>query len=85
MNFLKYEVDAGPNNIVRVTLDTQANVRLLDTANFQNYRNGQPHKYYGGRAQVSPVDLKPPYYGHWYVVIDLGGYGGTVHASVQVI
>ena len=85
MNFLKYEVDAGPNNTIRVILDKQANVRLLDSMNFQKYRSGQEHKYYGGLAQVSPVNLKPPYNGHWYVVIDLGGYGGTVRASVQVI
>ncbi|MEK6300927.1 MAG: DUF1883 domain-containing protein [Acidobacteriota bacterium] len=85
MNFLHYEVEAGPGNTVRVILDKQANVRLLDSLNFQKYRSGQEHKYYGGLAQVSPVSLKPPYRGHWHVVIDLGGGGGSVSASVQVL
>jgi hypothetical protein len=84
-NFLHYEVEAGPNNVIRVTLDKQANVRLLDSSNFQRYRSGEQHKYYGGLANVSPINLKPPYQGHWHVVIDLGGYAGTVRASVQVL
>lgn len=84
-NFLHYEVDAGPNNVIRVILDKQANVRLLDSFNFQRYRSGEEHKYYGGLAKVSPVNLKPPHAGRWHIVIDLGGYGGTVRASVQVL
>ena len=46
MNFIKYEFEAGPADIIEVTLDKQANVRLLDWANFQKYQNGQPHTYY---------------------------------------
>jgi hypothetical protein len=84
-HFLHYELDAGPNNIIQVTLDKQANVRLLDSNNFQRYSSGQQHNYYGGLAKVSPVNLSAPYYGHWHLVIDLGGYGGTVRASVRVI
>lgn len=85
MNFLKYEFDAGPGDIIQVNLDKQANVRLLDSNNFQNYLKGQQHTYYGGHAKASPVNLRPPYQGHWYVIIDLGGYPGTVRASVEKI
>ena len=83
MNFLKYEIDAGPSDVIQVTLDKQANVRLMDWSNFEKYRRGQQHRYYGGHATSSPVRLSPPHQGHWYVVIDLGGYAGTVRASVQ--
>jgi Domain of unknown function (DUF1883) len=84
MNFLQYELDAGPHNKIQVTLDKQANVRLMDSSNFQRYKAGQEHRYYGGLARVSPITLTAPYQGHWYLVIDLGGYPGTVRASVQV-
>lgn len=83
MNFLQYEFDAGPGDIIQVKLDKQANVRLLDADNFQKYRNGQQHTYYGGHAEKSPVNLRPPRQGHWYVVIDLGGYPGTIRASAE--
>jgi Domain of unknown function (DUF1883) len=85
MNFLKYEFDAGPSDIIQVRLDKQANVRLLDYNNFQKYQNGQQHTYFGGHAKTSPVNLKPPYQGHWYVVVDLGGYSGTIRASAEKI
>lgn len=85
MNFLHYEFDLSDNDVVEVTLDKQANVRLLDDANFAAYRSGRKHRYYGGLAKSSPVRLAPPHSGHWHVVIDLGGYPGSVRASAQVL
>lgn len=85
MNFLHYSINLRSQDIVEVTLDKQANVRLLDDYNFAQYRRGAQHKYYGGYTKTSPVRLKAPAAGHWNVVIDLGGYSGTVKASVNVI
>jgi hypothetical protein len=85
LNFLHYDVTAGPNNVIQVTLDTQANVLLLDDINFQYYKQSAKFRYYGGLAKVSPFNIRPPHAGHWNVVIDLGGRAGTVHASVRVV
>lgn len=85
MNFLHYDFNLGSNDVVEVTLDKRANVRLLDGINFSKYKRGERHTYYGGRAQRSPVRLSPPRAGHWHVVIDLGGYAGRVRASARVI
>jgi hypothetical protein len=85
LNFLHTEVDAGPGDVVRVTLDSQANVKMMDGHNFRRYRNGQSHEYYGGLAKVSPFDMRPPYRGRWHVTVDLGGYGGRLRASVAVV
>ncbi len=85
MNFLHYELNLETNNCVQVSLDNQANVQLLDSSNFQNYRNGRKYKYYGGLAKRSPYSISPPHSGKWHLVIDRGGYSGTVRASVQVI
>jgi hypothetical protein len=60
MDFLHYEFDAGPGDTIQVSLDKQANVRLLDASNFQKYRTGSEHRYYGGLAKASPVHLGPP-------------------------
>ena len=85
MNYLSYEFDAGPNDIIEVTLDKQANVVLLDRANFQNFRAGRRYKYQGGLSTHSPVRLNPPHQGHWYVVVHLGGYAGKISASARLI
>lgn len=85
MNYLHYDLNLQSNEIVEVTLDKQANVRLLDENNYLKYQRQEQHKYYGGLATKSPVRLSPPYSGHWHLIIDLGGYSGTVRASVKTI
>jgi hypothetical protein len=85
MKFLHWEVDAVQGTVVRVELDSQANVMLLDDSNFSSYRGGRQFRYFGGLAKQSPVRLVPPHGGRWHVVVDLGGYGGHVNASVSVL
>jgi hypothetical protein len=72
--------------IVVVTLSgNAANVRLMDSSNYLNFKNRRRHNYYGGHITRSPYKLSVPRASHWYVVIDLGGYAGTVRSSVQVL
>ena len=85
MNFLHYDLNLSSNDVVEVNLDKQANVRLLNDINFSRYKSGQQHTYYGGLAKVNPVRISAPHSGHWNLVIDLGGYAGTVRASVRTI
>ena len=85
MSFLHTEFTGGPDNVVVVTLDRQANVMLLDDHEFSAYRSGARFSYRGGWATQSPVRLKPPAHGHWHVVVDLGGRGGQVRAGIRVV
>jgi hypothetical protein len=86
MNFLHSGVSTGPGDIVEVILQgNAANVMLMDTVNFQNYRNGRKFTYYGGHFTRSPAVVRPPHPGQWYVVVDLGGGAGRVSASVRVV
>ncbi|MBV9868020.1 MAG: DUF1883 domain-containing protein [Abitibacteriaceae bacterium] len=85
MRYLVYEINADSGDVVQVTLSQQANVKLMDSSSYSNYRSGRSHHYYGGLAKVSPINISVPYAGHWYVTVDLGGYSGSVRASVQVI
>jgi hypothetical protein len=84
MNYLHYEFSLNSSDVVEVILDKQANVRLLDGSNYQKYRSGQKYTFYGGSAKRSPAHIRPPHGGHWHLVIDLGGYAGTVNASVNI-
>jgi hypothetical protein len=85
MKFIHSRFHLNSRESVRVTLDAQANVRLMDDHNFSRFKQGGRHSYYGGHAKQSPVVLDPPHSGFWNVVIDLGGYQGSVNASVAVI
>jgi len=85
MNYLHYPLELRAGQIVEVTLDKQANVLLLDETNYSQYRRGGRYKYFGGLAKQSPIRLAPPHAGRWNLVIDLGGYPGTVRASVRTL
>lgn len=85
MDFLHQELDLQLGDVVEVTLDSRANVMLLDPTNFSNYERGIPYRYYGGYAEKTPVRLSPPHSGKWHVVVNLGGYAGRVRAGVRVL
>lgn len=76
-------LDAG--KVVEVTLTKAANVRLMDSSNYNSYRNGNRHHYYGGYVKQSPYKITIPRSGHWYVTIDLGGYAGSLRHGVRVL
>ena len=73
-------------NIVELTLKgNAANVLLLNSSNYNNYKNGRRYKYYGGYVKSSPYRIVVPSNGRWFVVINLGGYGGQVRSAVRVL
>ena len=85
MNYLHYDLHLSMGDVVEVTLDKQANVRLLDDIDYSHYQRGEQHRYYGGKAIKTPVRIPAPHAGHWHLVVDLGGYAGSVSASIQVV
>ncbi len=85
MNFLHTDFDGGPENVVVVTLDHQANVMLLDDSAFSSYRAGERFTYHGGWVTKSPVQVRPPSSGHWHVIVDLGGRSGQLRAGIRIV
>jgi hypothetical protein len=72
-------------DVVEITLSSGANVRLLDSSNFNSYRNGRQHRFVGGLARKTPVRLRVPNSGHWHVTVDMQGLRGSVRAGFRVI
>lgn len=87
MKFIKHDLGQRTGGeIVEIILKgNAANVRLMDSSNFQNYRSGRRHQYIGGHAKRSPVRLQIPRSGHWYVAVDMGGYKGKVSSSARIL
>ncbi|WDF60573.1 DUF1883 domain-containing protein [Flavobacterium sp. KACC 22758] len=87
MNFTHYDLGRKERGqIIEITLSgSAANVRLMDSSNFQNYRNGRNHRYTGGLARKSPVRLSIPSTGNWHITIDMQGLIGTVRSSVRTL
>ncbi len=87
MNYQVYDLgQLKSGQRVKVTLSgNAANVRLMDSSNYQSYKSGRRHQCVGGLVTKSPIVLGVPSSGHWYVTIDLQGLRGTVRSSVQVL
>ena len=71
--------------VVEVTLTSAANVRLMNSSNFNAYRNGRRHQFIGGLAKHSPIKLRVPSSGTWHVAVDMQGLRGSTKASFRVI
>lgn len=86
MKFLQFDLGQRQRGeIVQVDLTSGANVRLMTSSEFSNYKNGRQHRFIGGLAKRSPVRLPIPSSGRWYVIVDMQGLRGSTRASVNVV
>lgn len=87
MNFIHTDLgNLESGRIVEVTLKgNAANVQLLDSSNFSNYKAGRKYRYIGGLVTKSPINLKTTHSSHWHVAVDMRGLRGSTNAAVRVL
>ena len=86
MNFIKYDLGFQKSGvIIEVTLTAAANVRLMNRSNFNNYKNGRRHTYYGGLVTRSPYKVAIPSSGNWYITVDMQGLRGSTKSSIRIL
>jgi hypothetical protein len=86
MQFIQHDLGYRKGGeIIEVILSAAANVRLMDSSNLNNYKNGRQHHYRGGLARQTPVRLQIPHAGNWYVTVDMQGLRGSVRSSARVL
>jgi len=86
MNFLQFDLgNIKRGEIVEITLTSGANIRLMTSSDFNNYKNGRRHRYIGGLAKRSPIKLQATSSGRWYVAVDMQGLQGSTKASVRML
>lgn len=86
MQYQYYDLgNVSSGTIVEVSLGYAANVRIMDSSNYSNFKAGKRHRFIGGYVTQSPYKATITQSGRWYVIVDLGGYAGKVKSSVQVL
>jgi hypothetical protein len=87
MNYTHYDLgQLNSGQIVEVTLSgSAANVRLMDSTNFSNFKAGRQHRYVGGLIKQSPYRLQVTSSGRWHITVDMNGLRGNVRSSVRVL
>jgi len=71
--------------VIEITLSAVANVRLLNSSNFERFTETLKHQFLGGVAKKSPIRLTIPDSGHWHVVVDMEGHKGVAESSVRIV
>lgn len=66
-------VDSGGSLSVEVHLQHAADVFLVDSINFQNYKSGRRYKRFGGSYTQTPVNISVSGSGRWYLIVHGGG------------
>lgn len=85
---MKYTYKDGnfkKGDILIITVDRRVNIYLVDSNNFQRYKNGNSFEYYSSKSASSPYNITVPSTGHWYIVLDLGGGTGILNYSINVL
>ena len=87
MKFTHYNLgQKRGGEIIEVTLQgSAANVRLMDSSNFNSYRSGRNHRYQGGLVKQSPYRLQIPRSGQWHITVDMAGLRGSVRSSIRTL
>lgn len=65
--------DTDSTLTVKVELQHAADVFLVDSVNYQNYKTGQRFKYVGGHQTRSPVTISVQGAGRWYLIVQGSG------------
>ncbi|AVA21269.1 DUF1883 domain-containing protein [Rhizobium sp. LEGMi198b] len=71
--------------VIEITLSAIANVRLMNSSNFERFTETLKHQFLGGVAKKSPIRLSIPESGHWHLVVDMEGHNGMAESSVKMI
>lgn len=84
MEYIHYQIRVFPHNKVIVTLDKQANIKLLNNIMYERYKSGKNVKASLEFIDSGGVSFKVPYKGEWHVIIEHGIYHGEITARVDV-
>jgi hypothetical protein len=85
MQYIHYKIKADKDQVVQITTDHEASIKLMDTFNYAKFQKGKTCDFFGGAYPASTVEFRVHKLDEWHVVIDLEGRAGFVKASVNLI
>jgi hypothetical protein len=85
MSFLHKREYLDEGDIVVVDCSHRCNVRAMSDSDFQSYRRGGRHQYFGGHYERFPARIAAPSSGYWNITLDLGGGNASIRHSVNIL
>ena len=84
MQYIHYQIKVFPHNNIVVTVDKQANIKLLNNIMYERYKSGKNVKPSLAFLDSGGTSFKVPYKGEWHVIIEHGNYQGELTARVDI-
>ncbi|HEQ71058.1 MAG TPA: DUF1883 domain-containing protein [Spirochaetia bacterium] len=85
MNYLHYQCKVSPENYIKVSLSSRADVKLMDTLNFYRYQSGKPYQTTNVYSNVTELEVKVPFKSVWHVIVEQSDFPGMIRANVKVV
>ena len=85
MQFLHQREYLNQGDVVVVDCSHRCNIRLMSDADFNSYRRGGPHHYYGGHYDRLPARIVVPDDGFWNITLDLGGGSASIRRCIGIM
>ena len=85
MQFVHWREYLNAGETVVVNCSHRCNVRLMSDSDFESYRRGSAHHYFGGHYERLPARIAAPSCGYWNVTLDVGGDSASIRHSMTVL
>ncbi len=82
---LHRSLQLNENEIIKLVLDSPANVYLLEGANYHRFVQDRPYDFHGTEIRTSPFLMSPPHPGKWELVIFSSTPGLKVNALISIV
>ncbi|WP_405054290.1 DUF1883 domain-containing protein [Telmatospirillum sp.] len=85
MQFVHTREYLNRGDLVVVDCSHRCNIRLMSDPEFQSYRSGGRHRYFGGHYDRLPARIPVPEDGWWNITLDLGGGSASIRHNIRVL
>ncbi len=84
MKILSRKVTAKKRQLISVHVDRSAIVKFFTPMQFEKYKKGLTHHYWGGFTEEMPAIFEVPQKGSYFAVVELGTYNNPIALTARV-
>lgn len=84
MKILSKAIQGKRKQMIVVHTDKPTVVKFFTPNNYQRYKKGLTHRYWGGYVETPPAQFEIPRKGVYYAVVEKGSFNNPVELTARV-
>lgn len=84
MKILSKSVSGKRKQVIIVHVDKPAVVKFFTPQQFERYKKGLTHRYWGGMTENPPAEFEIPRKGQYYAVVEKGTFNTPIDLTARV-